>query len=275
MAEHHFTANELNDKNSKVAPDQMAFHKIMQRYIPILLVNVLLIIVLAYFISPLSKVATITVTGNDVVYDQMIIDESAIISGDSVIQTIDKRESIVAAIENNIAQVAAVDVQLEDFNNIVINTQEFATFAYIAQDGSYLRVLENGQVLDDEFAISLGNQPVLSKFEEGEALNLMIEQLSFIETPILDLISEIEYTDDAVNPLMITVYMNNGNRVLASIPSFSEKMPYYPQMVRAVHNQKGLFDMEMGIYFIPFVNNDSEADILDEAQRQEIDELNN
>ncbi|MDN6195258.1 MAG: hypothetical protein L0I93_02045 [Atopostipes suicloacalis] len=51
--------------------------------------------------------------------------------------------------------------------------------------------------------------------------------------------------------------MNNGNRILAKIPDFSEKMSFYPKMVQAVESKKGVFDMEAGIYFTPFKDSDN------------------
>ena len=61
----------------------MEFYKVMQRYIPIVLFNVIIIAIMGYFISPLSKVGTISVEGNQAVYDQQIIDQSGIHGGDS------------------------------------------------------------------------------------------------------------------------------------------------------------------------------------------------
>lgn len=254
----------------------MPIHKVLQRYIPILVINLLFITVMAYFISPLSKVGTISVEGNAVVYDQVVIDESMISTGDSVIETMQESEAIAAEITEKIPQVSKTSVDRVGFNEFVIHVEEFETVAYIAQDGAYLRVLENGTVLEETFNVSLGNQPVLSNFEEGKALNLMIEELSKLETPILNLISEIELVEDRTNPLFIQVFMNNGNRVLSSIPTFSEKIPYYPQMVAAVSGQKGVFDMEVGVYFIPFVEGEtitSETEV-DESNRQALEEFN-
>lgn len=266
----------LKQTSSDVIPEEeaMEFHKIMQRYIPIVAIYIMIILIMIFFISPLSKVGTVSITGNDAVYDQMIINESNIHGGDSIIETYQKLEDIEKNITANLPQVAETNASIVDINNIQINVKEFNTVAYIAQDGSYLRVLENGVVLDDVYSVSIGNQPVLSKFEESEALNAMIEQLGELDAPILNLISEIELVENRDNPLFIRVYMNNGNRILASIPTFSEKIPYYPQMVKAVEGKKGIFDMEAGVYFIPFVDGESEESGIDEDGRESIEEFN-
>lgn len=265
-----------SNKHANENKPTMKFHKVLQRYIPIVVINVIVILILSYFISPYSKVGTISVEGNEAVYVQEIIDESGMRVGDSLIDTVQEQEAIQNEITKQLPQVKNTTVEREGFNHIIIKVAEFSTVAYIAQEGSYLRVLENGTVLDDAYNVSIGNQPVLSNFEEGDALNLMIEELSRLDTPILNLISEIELMEHRSNPLFIRVFMNNGNRVLSSIPTFSEKIPFYPQMVQAVGGQKGVFDMEAGVYFTPFATNediDAETEV-DESERQELEEFN-
>ena len=85
---------------------------------------------------------------------------------------------------------------------------------------------------------------------------------------------KIELVTDRENPLFIRVYMNNGNRVLSLIPTFSEKIPYYPQMVKAVNGKKGVFDMEAGVYFTPFVDEQTEESGLNEDEREALEEFN-
>ena len=275
--------NKNKQKKQKKSTNQtkkrpMELHRILKRYIPILLVNILIITVLGYFISPWSKVGTVSVEGNEAVYVQEIIDSSNIHGGDSVISIMNNQEKIENNITDQLEQVSETSVELVGANDIMVQVDEFNTVAYIAEKGSYLRVLENGRVLDAAYNISLGNQPVLSNFEEGEALDSMIEELSQLDESILNLISEIELTENRSNPLFIQVFMNNGNRVLSSIPEFSEKIPYYPEMVQAVEGEKGVFDMEAGVYFLPFAKEEEEeidADTeVDESARQELEEFN-
>src|SRR5699024_10356255 len=229
--------------NEHPKESSMAFYKVMQRYIPIVIINLLIIIIMSYLISPLSKVATIVVKGNEAVYDQQIIEESGIRSKDSVLELMRKKDTTAENIVQNLPQVSESSVDISGFNEVIIQVKEYNTVAYIAKEQSYLRVLENGTVLDEEYNVSIGNQPVLTKFEEGAALDRMNEELSKVDMPILNLISEIELVTDRENSLFIRVYKNNGNRVLSLIPTFSEKIPYYPQMVKAVNGKKGVFDM--------------------------------
>lgn len=276
MASNDVAYNEYEQTSKNKSKQTMPVHKVLQRYIPIVAINVIVILILGFFISPWSKVSTVSVEGNNAVYVQEIIDESGVRGGDSLIDTLQEREAIEQSVTDQLEQVKSTSVEVSGLNDLSIQVEEFDTVSYIAQEGSYLRVLENGVVLDDVYDVSIGNQPVLSNFEEGEALNLMIEEISQLDAPILNLISEIELVESRSNPLFIQVFMNNGNRVLSSIPAFSEKIPFYPQMVQAVEGQQGVFDMEAGVYFIPFATEDGEINEdteVDESEREALEEF--
>lgn len=262
-------------EKSEAKTNKMSWIKLIQSYLVVFIIHVTSILILAYLISPWSKVDAVIVTGNQAVYDQLIVETSTIELGDFVLQTKQNFPQIEEKIVQELTQIADAHVNMEGINKISIQVDEFETVAYIAKDGSYLRVLENGDVLDELYTISLGNQLILSKFEEGKTLTSMIEELKKVDKPILNLISEIELVEARTNPLFIRVYMNNGNRVLAKIPDFSDKIIYYPQMVQAVEGKKGIFDMEAGIYFIPF-KDFADPDLgVDESEGQNLDELTN
>lgn len=263
----------MNKQTKEKRNMEMSNRRLTQSFILVLVFHLFFIAIFAYLISPLSKVATITVEGSQNVYEQSIIDENDIEIGDYVFTSQGKFEEIEDKIIDQLVQISKAKMRVEEMNDLVIEVEEFDTVAYIAKDEGYLRVLENGKVLDDEYSISLGNQLVLSKFEEGKALDLMITELSKIEKPILNLISEVELVENRANPLFIHVYMNNGNRIYAKIPDFSKKMPYYPQMVQAVESEKGVFDMEAGVYFIPFKDSEDLDLGLSPEAGQNLDEL--
>lgn len=262
---------DVSMKNNPEDQPVMPLNKLLLRYIFIFAVNLFFMLIFGYLISPFSKVDTISVEGNQDVYVQEIIDESGIVKGDSLLKTKQNFSEVEKNILTELPQIASTKLIVDGMNQIIIQVDEFKAVAYIAEEGSYLRVLENGRVLDDLYTISIGNQLVLSKFKEGEALNLMIEELKKVDDPILNLISEIELTTTETNPFFIQVYMNNGNRILSNIPEFSEKILYYPKMVQAVEGKKGVFDMEAGIYFTPFNDGESEESGIDETASQEID----
>ncbi|MEM5595694.1 cell division protein FtsQ/DivIB [Niallia circulans] len=71
-------------------------------------------------------------------------------------------------------------------------------------------------------------------------------------------ISEVRYTPRNTDKWRVTVYMNDGNQVLASLSSFSDKMQHYPSIISQLNtDKKGVIDLEVGSYFKAF---DSEGE---------------
>ena len=69
---------------------------------------------------------------------------------------------------------------------------------------------------------------------------------------IVNSIWEIQFTQSDSDDYLITLNMNDGNQVVASIPSFAEQMAYYPDAVKKTDGQKGIINMEVGIFFKAF-----------------------
>lgn len=245
---------------------KMSQGDILKRFIPLVLFFICCIIGALYFISPYSEVETLTVEGSEEVLDQQVIDFSGVRSGDSLWGTYFEREQIENQIIHELPQVSDVSLSFSGINDFTFEIEEYETVAYLSDERGYLKVLENGEILEEEYTTSIGNQPVFLSFEEGTALDRIISEFEELDTSIQDLISEVEHIESEHNPLLVRVYMNNGNQVLASIPNFSDRLAYYPQMVRAVEGQYGVFDLEAGAFFIPFVDNDPESEELEENE---------
>lgn len=248
-------------------------HLLMKKFIPLVALFLICILGSLYFISSYSDIETLSVDGNNEVLDQQVINSSGIQSGNSLWGTYWQRSEVEERIITELPQVSDVSVRLSGINDLTFEVEEYRTVAYISEDSGYLKVLENGVVLENEYTTSLGNFPIFLGFEEGSALNRIIVEFRELDPTVQDLISEVEHIESEHNPMLVRAYMNNGNQVLASIPSFAERMSYYPQMVQAVDGQHGVFDLEAGAFFIPFVNNDPETDELDEEAEVDLENI--
>lgn len=231
---------------------QQRKRKMYQRLIPLLLLFSCAILVVVYFTSPLSKVNQLTVYGTNEVTDQAVIDASAIRSGDSLWETFFRRKEIESAVKERLIQVESMSLTFDGLNSYALTIDEYRTVAYLIEDEQYYNILENGKIVDESRRVSIGNQPIFKNFSEGQTLDLMIEQYQLLNDTIHNSISEIEHTPTDTDDYLITIYMNDGNQVNASIPTFAEKMVYYPDIVQQIGDQKGIINIEVGVYFTPF-----------------------
>lgn len=210
------------------------------------------IFLIVYFISPFSRIETISVVGANEVTDQAVIDASRLKSGDSLWSNFFERKKIAQKIENQLEQVKSATLQFDGLNSFKIAVKEYKTVAYLAKDNEYHNILENGKIVKESRKVSIGNPPIFVDFKEGPALDEMILQYSQLSTNIKNSISEIQFTQSDSDDYLITLNMNDGNQVIASIPSFAEQMAYYPDTVKKIDGQKGIINMEVGIFFKPF-----------------------
>lgn len=226
-----------------------------------------------YFISPYSQIRTISVSGTNEVFDQEVIDSSGVHSGESLWGTYFERKAIFQNIKSELPQVKNVKLYIEGLNNFRFEISELKTVAYLTDGENYYNILEDGTTLKKEYTATGGNLPTFIGFSDGKVLNQMLDQYNELDDNVKAMISEMEWIQNDRNPLLVKAYMNNGNEILASIPSFAERMQRYPQLVRAVEGENGLFDLEAGAYFLPFSTENDQK--YDEENSVEIDETSN
>lgn len=226
--------------------------KMLRRLISLIFIFSFAILLIIYFISPFSQVAEISVSGTSEVSDQAIIDASQLKTGDPIWTNFFDRRKITNRIQSKMEQVKSVDLEFSGINSFRLVVQEYKTVAYLAKDNAYHNILENGKIVKESRKVSIGNPPIFVNFKEGPALDEMILQYSQLGKNIKNSISEIEFKQSASDDYLISLNMNDGNQVIASIPTFSKNMPYYPDIVRKLEGQKGVVNLEVGGTFTKF-----------------------
>jgi cell division protein FtsQ len=222
--------------------------KANRRLIMLLIFFFSLIAGIVYFQSPLSHVSGLIISGNST-YSVKYITSVTGITEETNIWKVDKEQ-----IEGNIKklpEIKSVKVDTKWPNKITISIKEYKRIAYVAKEKSFLPVLENGNIISNQLLSNLPiNAPVLINFKEGDELKEMTTALEELPSEVLNSISEIHHTPKETDDYHITLYMNDGNEVSATIRTFSEKMSHYPSIIGQLDsNQKGIIDLEVGSYF--------------------------
>ncbi|MBU8877727.1 FtsQ-type POTRA domain-containing protein [Bacillus sp. FJAT-29790] len=236
----------LEDRIPKLK--QQRRKKANRRLILLLLFFFSLIAFVIYFQSPLSHINKINVTGNSIYsYDELIA-----ISGLNEKTNVWKVED--KAIEGKLIklpEIKTAKVQITLPNTVTITLEEYKRIAYIMKEKSYLPVIENGKILNDDKISGIpANAPILIGFSQGNVLNGMIKELEILREEVLNSISEIHHTPKNTDAFHLTLFMNDGYEVSATVRSFSEKMAHYPSIVSQLDpEKKGIIDLEVGSYF--------------------------
>lgn len=235
------------------------------KWMGIVLMFVIVLLISVYFISPYRLLEDVYVTGTDEVYDQEILDSSGLKSGESIWENYLNKSDIELQIEKSNPQIKNVKLTLSDIQDFTLIVKEYKTVAYLSEEQTYKKILENGEILDASVANLNSTHPILHSFEKGTVLVQFLDEYKKLDDNVKKMVSEIEFLRENPDKRLVQIFMNDGNEVLVTIPSFSDRLNYYQEMREAVDQKKGLFDLEAGAYFRPF-SSEEETEMLDDVE---------
>ncbi|MBC1520455.1 FtsQ-type POTRA domain-containing protein [Listeria aquatica] len=223
---------------------------------------VLLILATLYFLSPVSKVETIYVSGNRELTEQDVRSDSGVRKGDYMIATNNK--NVAEQLEKNKMIKKAV-VEKSGLRAIKIRITEYKTIGYEPKDGFYYEILENGELLLERARkFPIGNRVLFFNFKNDDVLKDMVKEWKELPTSVQNAVSEIHLKPVKSDSEHILLYMNDGNQVTATIHGFADKMSYYPSISAQLNNgQKGVIDLEVGAYFESYYKKKQEKEKAD------------
>ncbi len=255
----------LEDRVPKIK--QQRKQKANRRLIIYLSLFFILLFLIIYSQSPLSKVSGLTVSGNLHVTDEEVITLSGVTKETSIWRV---NEEKAAELIQQHKEIASVEVQRIFPNSVEITIDEFKRIAYIYETGNYYPVMENGKmlsVLDDEDSLP-DDAPLMLNWKNGEMVENFIVELIKLPESIIYSISEIHHTPTDIDPYHITMFMNDGYEVSATIRDFSDKMAAYPSIVEQLDPEvKGVINLEVGTFFKPYETGGEEEEETDESDR--------
>lgn len=222
--------------------------KTNRRIMILLFLFFLLILSILYFRSPMSKVGSITVQGNRLITTEDIIAASGL-TAETVILNIDKDELLAKIMD--IPEIKSAELSLTLPNHLHINVEEYDILGILKSDDEYQVLLENGHLTawNDRYQHEL-DVPILLGFSDDDQLELLAKQLGELATEVRNSISEMIFTPKETDLLAVTLYMNDGFEVRATLRSFAERMNYYPDLISQIDpGEKGILDLEVGLFF--------------------------
>lgn len=235
-----------------------------------LIVSVLLIAVLIslYFVSPLSKLGSINVVGNSNIDSEILIKQSGLEKGKGLWEQLWDRGVYEKKIQRGLPRVRKASISLSGINSFKIKINEYKVVALESEGEEYHPILENGKILNETLHVAESGKPIFENFQDESLIKELMISYADLSTEIKHGISEIKYAPSVTNKELVSLYMNDGNRVLVNIPQLSEKMAYYPQVAKQM-DEAGIIDMEVGIFSYPYGNESTAESTDDNSQSLE------
>jgi cell division protein FtsQ len=213
----------------------------------------MLILCIIYFQSPLSNIKYLEVKGNEHVSDKEIIKLSELTTRTSFWKI---KDEVVADKISSHPEIQSVTLQKHFPNKITLLIKERKRVAYIYHKQKFLPILENGRILTDVHSAVPNDAPILVNWKKGEDIQEIVAQLTELPAHVLNAISEIHHTPDSNDRYHLTVFMNDGYEVSATVRNFAEKMSLYPSIVSQLDpDAKGIIHLEVSNYFKAYPSN--------------------
>ena len=212
-----------------------------------------------YYISPLSKVSAVIVAENPLTPKEALIESSQIVKNERLWPQFFARQRIATAIEKANPRVKKATITLQQWNQLHLHVEEYSESAYLVKGNDYLPILENGTILQEPQKEVTKGRVIVENFTDETLILETLKQYKELPEEIQDAISQITYAPSKNNEELLTIFMNDGNQVIVGISKLADHMKYYLQVAKEM-SEKGVIDMEVGIYSYPYPSNETEKE---------------
>ena len=212
-----------------------------------------------YYISPLSKVSEVVVAENPLTPKEALIESSQIVKNERLWPQFFARQRIATAIEKANPRVKKATITLQQWNQLHLHVEEYSESAYLVKGNDYLPILENGTILQEPRKEVTKGRVIVENFTDETLILETLKQYKELPEEIQDAISQITYAPSKNNEELLTIFMNDGNQVIVGISKLADHMKYYLQVAKEM-SEKGVIDMEVGIYSYSYPSNETEEE---------------
>ena len=212
-----------------------------------------------YYISPLSKVSAVVVAENPLTPKEALIESSQIVKNERLWPQFFARQRIATAIEKANPRVKKATITLQQWNQLHLHVEEYSESAYLVKGNDYLPILENGTILQEPRKEVTKGRVIVENFTDETLILETLKQYKELPEEIQDAISQITYAPSKNNEELLTIFMNDGNQVIVGISKLADHMKYYLQVAKEM-SEKGVIDMEVGIYSYSYPSNETEEE---------------
>ena len=216
-----------------------------RKFVVLLFIFLILLAALIYSQTKYSEIQDISISGALLYEEDEYLEESGLAVGQSMWSFSEKE------IEEKLGNLEWVEesvVTKDWLTRVEIDIKEHTKIGYSDTGTGYQTILSNGYAM--EKPVSAIDGPIFTNFEDEKLRTRLIGQLVEVDSEVYNLISQIILTSTEEEVTMVTLYMTDGNEVRGVLSTLAEKLNYYPSVTAQLENgQKGVIDMEVGIFF--------------------------
>lgn len=235
-------------------------------------VILLVILILLYMFTDISKVDQVDIKGEEIV-SKNDIEKALDIKKDSRIYNIpvSDMKSKIEEIEG----VKSVEIKRHFPNDLTVNVNEYETIGLVKEKKRYVPLLENGKTIKNLSTDLPIDVPILNDFS-SKKLNKLIPELKKVKPKVKSMISEINYKPGENNQNRIQLFMTDNVEVVGDIQTFANKINYYPSISDKLERDNsgalktpGFLDLQVGVTFLPYETEEQQKERSEKETKQD------
>lgn len=235
-----------------------------RRMITIILILLIPLLAVIYYVSPFARLAGVTVIGNQAVSAEAIVKAADFEMDGEIWPQFFTRRAELSKIKASNPRIEKVSLGIEGLNHFKINVKEYDEIAVLAHDNTYSPILANGYTVNETMENPTGKLPILENFTDQATIMKVLRAYQSLSEELQEAISQIKYTPKDSNKELLLLYMNDGNQVIVNISNLKSQMKYYAQVAKEM-SEKGVIDMEVGIFSYPYEKEEETSSADDET----------
>lgn len=251
-------ADKVKEFDSDYLKEKRAKRRKRQKQIQYSIFGVLLfiiILILIYMFTPLSKVNSVKIAGNDNV-SKSTIDKAINVKSSSRMYTYSTTKAKNNLEDNELIKSAEVKKVFP--NKLSVKVTEKQIVAMVQKKDNYVPILEDGSELKNYDGNATDDGPILEGFEKDKKEKIIYE-LSSMPANVRSMIAEIKYDPQENAQSQIKLFTTDEIQIVGNLNTITNKMKYYPQMSQSLERDEsgnlkksGYIDLSVGASFIPY-----------------------
>ncbi|MCT6823231.1 MAG: FtsQ-type POTRA domain-containing protein [Apilactobacillus sp.] len=256
--------SKLSNKESRISDDFVELNKQkiknkLNSSTYIILPIVIVLGILIYLVSPISKINQIKISGNGYVPVNEIKNDLNINSGDSIFKVFGHKKKINENVAKKDHRIKSIDFHFSGFNNLTIKVTPYREIGYETKGKNQYLILENGNVTNIAVKDPKDDKmPYIVKFNDRAKLRKMIQKYLKLPKDIRDNVRVISFSPTKVYADELHVYMRDGNRIIILMSDFNKKMGFYRSIATQLKT-KSIINLEVGAYSYPISDQKNET----------------
>ncbi|EZX26433.1 hypothetical protein V070_00118 [Staphylococcus aureus C0673] len=235
-------------------------------------VILLVILILLYMFTDISKVDQVDIKGEEIV-SKNDIEKALDVKKDSRIYNIpvSDMKSKIEEIEG----VKSVEIKRHFPNDLTVKVNEYETIGLVKEKKRYVPLLENGKTIKNLSTNLPIDVPILNDFS-SKKLNKLIPELKKVKPKVKSMISEINYKPGENNQNRIQLFMTDNVEVVGDIQTFANKINYYPSISDKLERDNsgalktpGFLDLQVGVTFLPYETEEQQKERSEKETKQD------